>query len=152
MLRTILFEFLVETMLISRDWKLYFCLLYIRWVIYKNNPFQIKGISNIYLKVTIEKNWSFQNFGFLSLKNLSPGQFLGISFSREFWNFLLQLKNQRSGTNALLFYFAFAFLNFERNYDVLKSKRPCILLNKSINFKTKYKRRQNEIKNGKYCT
>ena len=24
--------------------------------------------------------------------------------------------------------------NFERNYDVLKSKSPCILLNKNINF------------------
>ena len=32
-----------------------------------------KGISNIHLKVTIEKN-----FGLLSLKNLSPGQFLGV--------------------------------------------------------------------------
>ena len=35
-----------------------------------------KGMSNIYLKVTIEKNWRSQNFNFLSLKNLSPGQFL----------------------------------------------------------------------------
>ena len=30
-------------------------------------------MSNIYLKVTIEKN-----FGLLSLKNLSPGRFLGV--------------------------------------------------------------------------
>ena len=29
----------------------------------------------------------------------------------------------------LLYYF-----NFERNYDVLKSKSPCILLNESTNF------------------
>ena len=28
----------------------------------------------------------------------------------------------------------FYYFNFERNYDVLKSKRPCFLLNKSINF------------------
>ena len=28
----------------------------------------------------------------------------------------------------------FYYFNFERNYDVLKSKRPCILLNKYINF------------------
>ena len=28
----------------------------------------------------------------------------------------------------------FLILNFERNYDVSKSKRPCILLNKKINF------------------
>ena len=40
-----------------------------------------KGMSNIYLNVTIEKNWRSQNFDFLSLKNLSPGQFLGSSNS-----------------------------------------------------------------------
>ena len=34
-----------------------------------------KGMSNIYLKVTIEKNRHSQNFDFLSLKNLSQGQF-----------------------------------------------------------------------------
>ena len=38
-----------------------------------------KGMPNIYLKVIIEKNWRSQNFNFLSLKNLSPGQFLGSS-------------------------------------------------------------------------
>ena len=37
-----------------------------------------KGMSNIYLKVTIEeKNWHSQNFNFLSLKNVSPDQFSG---------------------------------------------------------------------------
>ena len=34
-------------------------------------------MSNIYLKLTIEKNFRSQNFDFLSLKNLSPGQFWG---------------------------------------------------------------------------
>ena len=28
----------------------------------------------------------------------------------------------------------FRYLNFERNYDLLKSKSPCILMNKDINF------------------
>ena len=28
----------------------------------------------------------------------------------------------------------FLYFNFERNYDVLKSKSPCILLNENINF------------------
>ena len=28
----------------------------------------------------------------------------------------------------------FYYLNFEMKYDVLKSKSPCILLNKNINF------------------
>ena len=38
-----------------------------------------KGISNIYLQVTIEKN-----FDFLSLKSLSAGQFLGNSNIRRY--------------------------------------------------------------------
>ena len=29
----------------------------------------------------------------------------------------------------------FYYLHFERNYDVLKSKSPCFLLNKNMNFK-----------------
>ena len=32
-----------------------------------------KWMSDIYVKVTIEKNWLAQNFDFLSLKGLSPG-------------------------------------------------------------------------------
>ena len=32
------------------------------------NSFIIKGMSNIYLEVTIEKNWPFQNIDFLRLK------------------------------------------------------------------------------------
>ena len=43
------------------------------------NKLVIKGMSNIYLKKIIEKNWRSQNFTFLSLKNLSPGQFWGAS-------------------------------------------------------------------------
>ena len=37
-----------------------------------------KGMSNVYLKVTIkEKNWRSQNFDFLGLKKLSQDQFWG---------------------------------------------------------------------------
>ena len=43
-----------------------------------------KGMSNISLKVTIEKNWRSQNYNFLSLKRLSPGQFLGSSNSPRY--------------------------------------------------------------------
>ena len=39
------------------------------------NRLMSKGMANINLKVTIEKNWHYQNFQFLSLKNLFPGQF-----------------------------------------------------------------------------
>ena len=47
-----------------------------------------KGMPNIYLKVTTEKNWPSQNFDFVSLKNLSPGQFFGSPNSRRYhWIF-----------------------------------------------------------------
>ena len=36
-----------------------------------------KGKSNIYLKVTIEKNWHSQNLDFLSIKIFSPVSFWG---------------------------------------------------------------------------
>ena len=45
----------------------------------ETNRLLSKGMSDIYLKITIKKNWLSQNFDFLSLKNLSPGQFLGSS-------------------------------------------------------------------------
>ena len=53
-------------------------------------------MSSIYLKVTIEKKSPVQNFEFLILKSLSPGQFWGAPNHAdiiEFSNFLLQLKN-----------------------------------------------------------
>ena len=37
------------------------------------NKLTIKEMSNIFLKVTIKKNWLTQNFDFLSLKNSSSG-------------------------------------------------------------------------------
>ena len=43
---------------------------------------------------------------------------------------MLQLKNQKSGNKTVYGY----YFNLERNYDVLKSKSPCILLNKNLNF------------------
>ena len=88
-----------------------------------------RRMSNIYLKVTIEKNWRSQNFDFLSLRNLSPGQFLGSSNSRRY-HWILKLIAIWVQNCLWLFY----YFNFERNYDVLKSKNPCILWNKNINF------------------
>ena len=43
-----------------------------------------KGMSNIYLSVTNEKNWRSQNLDFLSVKNLSLGKFLESSNSRRY--------------------------------------------------------------------
>ena len=48
------------------------------------NRLLIKGMSNIYLKVTIKKNCCSQIFDFLNLKNLSPSQFLGSSNSGRY--------------------------------------------------------------------
>ena len=58
-----------------------------------------KGMPNIYLKVFIEKKRRTRNFNFKSLKNSSPGQFLGTSNSRRYQ--LLQLKNQRSESKTV---------------------------------------------------
>ena len=58
-----------------------------------------KGMSNIYLKITIEKNWRSQNFDFLGLKNLAPSSFWGApthAQTIEFENVLLQLENLRT--------------------------------------------------------
>ena len=43
-----------------------------------------KGMLKIHLNVAIEKNWRSQNLDFLSLKNLSPGQFLESSNSCKY--------------------------------------------------------------------
>ena len=42
----------------------------------KKNRLLSKGMSNIYLKVTIEKKWRTQNFDFLGSKSLSSGHFV----------------------------------------------------------------------------
>ena len=47
-----------------------------------------KGMSNIYLKITIEeKNWRSQNFDFLGLRDLSPGQFYGAPTHEDIFEF-----------------------------------------------------------------
>ena len=52
------------------------------------NKLLSKGISNIYLKVTIEeKHWGSQNSDFPGLKNLSPGQFWGAPTNEDIIEF-----------------------------------------------------------------
>ena len=84
------------------------------------NRLSSKGMSNIYLKATIEKKWHTQIFDFLSL-NLS---------SFKLSSFLLHLKNQVSDSKSVC---SVSIIDFERNYDVLKSKSPSFLFNKNIN-------------------
>ena len=48
------------------------------------NKLLSKGISNIYLKVTIEeKHWGPQKSDFPGLKNLLPGQFWGAPLNED---------------------------------------------------------------------
>ena len=44
-------------------------------------------MSNIYLKVTIEKFWRSSNFDFVSLKNMNPGQFWGAQIHEDIIGF-----------------------------------------------------------------
>ena len=53
-------------------------------------------MSNIYLKVTIEKSWRSQNFDILSLENSSPGQPLGgFNSYRYHWILKLHVASQK---------------------------------------------------------
>ena len=65
-------------------------------------------MSNNYLKVTIERS---QNFNFLGLKNLSPGQFWGASthadISLNFKNSCCNLKIRRAGAKVCVAFLLF---------------------------------------------
>ena len=88
-------------------------------------------MSSIYLKVTGKKNWRSQNFDFLSLEKLSPDRFFGkLQLTHTSLNFKT-FKSKVWEQNCVWLFYHF---NFERNYDVLKSKSPYILLSKNINF------------------
>ena len=91
-------------------------------------------MSNIHLKVTIEKNRSSQNCVILSLKICLWVSFrelqltqISLNFKTFFCN--LKIKGLRAELCVIFYYFS-----FERNYDILKSKSLCILFNKNINF------------------
>ena len=99
------------------------------------NTLTSKGMSKIYLKVTIEKECRSQNFDFLSLKNSSPGQLLGNFNSRRYHQILkLLVSTYKSETWEENCEWLSYYLNFERNYEVSNSKIPCFLLNRNINF------------------
>ena len=91
-------------------------------------------MSNIYLKVTIEKKLTFSKLRFSKCKkSVSISVFGELQLMQILSNFktsCCNLKNQRSWSNNVC---SFPIFNFERNYDILKSKVPCFLLNKNIN-------------------
>ena len=70
----------------------------------------------------------------LSLKNLCLGQFLESSNSLRYHWILGGLGVRLRVTKEISLVWIFYYFNFERNYDVLNSKSPCILFNKNINF------------------
>ena len=92
-----------------------------------------KGMSNIYLKVIIEKKWcilqfsKFKKFVFWSLF----GELQLMQILLNFQTFCSNLKISVLEQNCV---WLFSCFDFERNYDVLKSKCQCFLLNKNINF------------------
>ena len=89
----------------------------------------------IYLKVTIEKKWRTENFDFLSLRSSPTGHFLRSSNSRKcHWILKHLVANLKSQVWEQDYVWLFYCFYFQRNYDVLRSENPCLLLNKNINF------------------
>ena len=100
----------------------------------KINRLLSKGMSNVYLKVVINKNWLSQDLDFLILRNFSSGRFRGspTHISLKFKTSWCNLKKEVwEWKHVWLFYYN----SFEWSYNVLMAQSPCFLLNKNINFK-----------------
>ena len=92
------------------------------------NRLLCKGMSNIYLKGTIETFSKLRFSGFKKFVTRSVfGELQLTQISLNFKTSCCNLKIRGMGTKLCV---AFYYFNFERNYDVLKSKSPCILLKK----------------------
>ena len=106
----------------------------IKWLLKEINRFLSQRMSNIYLKGTIEKKWRSLKFGFCKFKKFVSESIFGeLQLTQtllNFENFLLELKNQRSGSKTVCH---LCYFSFEKNYDVLQWKSSCFLLNKNIN-------------------
>ena len=85
-------------------------------------------MSNIYSKVTIE---TFSKHRFSKLKNCVTRSVFG---ELRLKLLVATYKSDAWEQNCL---WLFHYFNFERSYDILKSKSPCSLLNKNINFNEK---------------
>ena len=86
-------------------------------------------MSNISLKVTIE---TFSNLRLSGFKTFVTRSVFGELQLRQIsLNFKFSEFSEVWEQNCVRFFYYF---NFERNYDVLKSKSPCVLLNKNMNF------------------
>ena len=84
-----------------------------------------KGMTNIYLKVTIKKNWRSQNFDFLSLENLSQGQFLGSSNSGRFhWTLKLLVAFLKLEVSQSVYACCWTKINFNQNETESELENP----------------------------
>ena len=102
-----------------------------------------KGVSSFYLnrsywgKLTCSKLWFSESKKFVFRPVFDEFLLMQISLNFKIlllWIFnyfssLLNLKNQKFGSKSIC-----RFFNFERNYNILKSKSPCFLLNRKVNF------------------
>ena len=89
-------------------------------------------MSIIYLKVNVETLLKLQITAF---KKFVTGSVFGSSNSCRFhWVLKLLLATEKSDVWEQNYVQLFYYFKLERSYDDLKSKSPCILLNKNINF------------------
>ena len=89
-------------------------------------------MSNIYLKVTIE---TFSKLRFSGFKKFVTRSVFGeLQLTQISLNFEASCCNLKVRVLGTKYVWLFYYFNFERNYDVLKSKSPCILLKKNKNF------------------
>ena len=90
----------------------------------KKNRLISKWLWHIYLKVTIEDNWP-ENFDFLSLQKLSPGQFLESSNSRRYYwiskLFVATEKSEVLEQNCIWLFYYFNFYFKLWRFQVKKS-------------------------------
>ena len=81
-----------------------------------------KGMSNINLKVTIEKKWRTPNLDFLILKSFSTnkGRFLGnLNLRRYYWTFKFLVATSKSEFWEQHCVWLFHYFYFKRNYGEL---------------------------------
>ena len=87
-------------------------------------------MSNIYLKVTIE---TFSKLRFSGFKKFVTSSVFGeLKLTQITMNFKTSCCNLNSVVWKQNCAWLFYYLNFERNYNVLKSKSLCFLLSKKI--------------------
>ena len=101
----------------------------------KINGLLSKGVSSIYLKVTVQKKWCTQNSDFLSSKSSFPGQFLGSSNScRYHWLLKRLVENLKIRGLAAKLCLAFLLFLFWKEFWSFNVKESMLFVNKNIKF------------------